>query len=324
MLDKVLVAATGQDGGVSLIDVGSRRVLDRLALPHASFLLAGAMDGTYYALHGDDRTGHLTRVMLRDGRLYAEEMVSTEGAQPCHAAFLPDGSLAVACYSGSCVSVFAVSDQGAVKAGPSVIELHGDGPDRSRQEAAHPHFVAADVGGHDALVIDLGSDAVWGIDREGDWRVRRFASVHPGAGPRHGIILADVLLITDELSARLSMVPLTGGREAHSVAATGILGDEPAYPGDLCAVGGRVAVAVRGRRSVSLIDVASRPQLIAETVIPGSWPQQLHAVADHVIVVDRDGGQLVDLDPIDGSWQTLVDGLGEPMWIVPVGAHANA
>lgn len=319
MLEDVLLATTGRDGSVSLVDVATSQVRDRVALPHASFIIEGRVKGTYYALHGDESSGSLTRLSVSDGRLLTHETVATVGVLPCHAAFTADGSLVVACYLDSRLAAFELADDGSIHGEPSVIELDGTGPDVERQERAHPHFVATGLGGHDALAVDLGSDVVWALNRQGEhWDVAPFASVHPGAGPRHAITVGDTMLVTGELSGNIATISLVEGAEKRVVAATGLDGDGPAYLGDVCLVAGRAAVAVRGRSSVSLFDLVepTSPRLVQETVLPGSWPQQLHPVGDRVVVVDRDGGRLIDLDPATGQWTTLMSDLGKPMWLV--------
>lgn len=321
MLKDALLATSGPDGGVSLIDVAARTLRDFIPLPNATFIIEGDRAGIYYVLHGDAQAGYVTRIALDGGVLRQYETVSTGGAEPCHAAWVRSCALVIACYTDSRLTIVDIASDGVLRVEPKIVELHGRSRDPDRQERAHPHFVAAGVGGHDALVVDLGSDIIWALDiAHEEPSITRFASVPPGTGPRHAIVAGDTMLLSGELSAEIATVSLTDGTAGEVVAATHLAGDAPAYPGDICLTAGRAALAVRGRSSVSLFDIASptRPELVHETVIDGSWVQQLLPVGNRILAVDRDGGRLVDLDPETGVWNAVFEGLSKPMWLVPL------
>lgn len=63
----------------------------------------------------------------------------------------------------------------------------GSGPNRQRQEGAHPHQVAYFSARDELLVPDLGSDVTRRLrrDNQGIWRIEGEVRYAPGSGPRH-------------------------------------------------------------------------------------------------------------------------------------------
>lgn len=319
---RLLVARYGDEGGLDLIDptlpTGSQ-VLASLPLANASFVIAGASGGVWHVLQGGDgEQGRIATVALAGDRLNLIGSASTGGAEPCHAAWIADRStLAVANYTSGSVTLFTAGPGGSL-GGARAIQTHGSGPDPERQEMSHPHFVAAGVGGHDAVVLDLGADTVWALDEvSGDVRVSAFAEREPGSGPRHLASQGGVMVITDELSGTVSTLDPASPTASTRAPATRLAGDGPAYPGDILPFGDGFAVAVRGRSSVSLVRFVDGDLVLGdEIVIEGSWPQQLIPLGGALGVVDRDGGRIVLMH---GSTVTpLVEGLALPMWAVVV------
>ncbi len=113
------------------------------------------------------------------------------GPESCQISVDPSGRCVLtADYDGPYVEVFPILGDSTV--GPrSCIRRHeGSGPNRSRQESAHPHSINTDPTGRFAIVADLGLDrlfiyrldAATGVLSPGDPPTVR---VGPGAGPRH-------------------------------------------------------------------------------------------------------------------------------------------
>lgn len=320
----LLVAHTGDEGGVSLLAAEDGRVLDWLDLPHAVFLLAAAAGDLVYALHGTAREGFVSVISVVAGRLALLDTVET-GAEPCHAALVGRRQLAVACYSAACVELIDFDEGGALTGVAQKVELHGTGPDFERQRSAHPHFVAEEENGA-VLVVDLGSDALWHIDRPASApRVSLLARSVAGAGPRHALDLDDVRVVTDELSGHLSTFAREDSRLRGRVPVSSLDTGAPSYPSDLALIAGTrlVVVGVRGRGAVAIarIDAEGIPELCAEVSIPGSWVQQVLSRPDGVLAVDRDGGRLLSLavDPAAVEavrWREVRSGLRAPMWVL--------
>src|SRR5439155_5681742 len=91
-------------------------------------------------------------------------------------------------YPGGTFATLPVAVDGRLGPATAVLRNMGSGPDRSRQDGPHAHFVGFD--GRFLLGADLGTDRVWTyrFDPATGTAVPHdpaFASVEPGSGPRH-------------------------------------------------------------------------------------------------------------------------------------------
>ncbi len=142
---------------------------------------------------GGRRTGGIVAfaVAPETGALRAINEQSSHGAGPCHLVVDKAGkNVLVADYEGGAVAVLPIDAHGALRPASSVMQHHGHGVNRERQEAAHAHSVNLDAANHFAFVCDLGVDKIF---------VYRFdpqagklspnqppaVKVADGAGPRH-------------------------------------------------------------------------------------------------------------------------------------------
>jgi len=90
----------------------------------------------------------------------------------------------------------------APTAKPVTFAFPGTGPDAGRQEASHPHQVAAHPSGKQLLVPDLGSDKVWVLDRDEEtkaWKVCGEVPTVAGDGPRHLVVKDETMYVMNEL-----------------------------------------------------------------------------------------------------------------------------
>ena len=69
---------------------------------------------------------------------------------------------------------------------PSSIQLNGTGPNKERQESAHPHQVIIHEEYQELLIPDLGSDIVRRFKKiKGSWKFVGHVGIELGGGPRH-------------------------------------------------------------------------------------------------------------------------------------------
>lgn len=115
---------------------------------------------------------------------------SSRGEGPCHLSVDPAGrNVLVANYGGGNIAVLPIDQEGRLGEATAFIQHDGSSVNRQRQEKAHAHWIDAAPGGF-VLVCDLGLDKVmiYQFDpAKGSLRPHEpaFASVQPGAGPRH-------------------------------------------------------------------------------------------------------------------------------------------
>ncbi|KAH9485787.1 putative 6-phosphogluconolactonase [Psilocybe cubensis] len=145
---------------------------------HPSIVWTGLeqYDGKILALTHDD-TGFLDKV--------AE--VTSGGRDPCCLLAL-ENEVLVANYSSGSVAVLPVSGKPLkFAASPSIVQLSGVGPNKSRQESSHPHQVILHEEYQEIFVPDLGSDCVCRLkkDKDGSWKLAGHVGIEAGGGPRH-------------------------------------------------------------------------------------------------------------------------------------------
>jgi 6-phosphogluconolactonase (cycloisomerase 2 family) len=128
---------------------------------------------------------------------------------PAHLAVDPTGRyVVVAIYGGGEFVALPIEPDGRLGAVNSVLKDSGTGPNKSRQDAPHPHSVVFDPNGRFVAAADLGIDKVQ-ILRLGNGVLERVsqAPVAPGAGPRHLAFSRDgkVLYVIDEINATITV-----------------------------------------------------------------------------------------------------------------------
>jgi 6-phosphogluconolactonase len=120
-------------------------------------------------------------------RLLNTQPIGDGGA--CHVATDRAGRcLFTAQYGSGSVAVFPLDTDGRIRPRSALVKHTGSGPDKSRQEAPHPHFVGTDPGNRFLFVPDLGTDQVVIYEMDlahGTLKPHGHGSCAPGSGPRH-------------------------------------------------------------------------------------------------------------------------------------------
>ncbi len=163
---------------------------------------AGQPGGAVSAYAIDAKTGGLTLLNQQP----------SGGADPCHLAVDRDGRyLFVANYSGGSISVFPIETDGRLRAATAFVQHVGSSLNPGRQKAPHAHGVYPDAKNRYLVVTDLGLDQllVYRFDKEKGTLTPNdppFASVKPGAGPRHFAFSADGRLgfVINEIDSTLT------------------------------------------------------------------------------------------------------------------------
>lgn len=137
--------------------------------------------GTISAFAIDDDSGTLS--------LLNQE--STVGKGPCHVCVAPSGKhVAAANYSSGSTVLLPILNDGRLGAASSFVQHEGSSVNPSRQEGPHAHSVNFDKAGRILIAADLGIDKLMLYRYDPDTGELApgepsFASLAPGAGPRH-------------------------------------------------------------------------------------------------------------------------------------------
>ena len=286
----------GQGDGVSILPAGGSRPqpLD-LTAPSPSWLVD---TGSGVIAVSEADPGLVTWV--GDGATPASAAVPTGSGWPCHAAVvshdLGAALLAVAHYGSGRLTLLAL-EGGRPGEVVSTIDLGGLplGPQRDRQDGSHPHQVVlddADPAGPVLLVPDLGADVVHRISMRDASLGQRLEPVDmpAGFGPRHLVVVDDILLVVGELSSKVWV-----GRRDGSPAGWGVITTRstllaPLRPGEssdpdvgnlpsaIRLAGNVVAIGNRGADRVTLFELdpaAGSLRPLAEVPSHGGWPRDL-------------------------------------------------
>jgi 6-phosphogluconolactonase len=283
------------------------------------------------------------------GPLAVLDVVGSGGADPCHLLLAPDArTLYVANYSSGTLGVLPLDADGRFTAevraarGPvQVLEHAGSGPDASRQEGPHAHFVAIAPGGQFVVVADLGTDELRRYARDAATGLLSAAGIAatlpPGTGPRHLAFAADgrTAYVVGELGVSVHVLAwdlvTASGRLVQSLPAgppgpidqaPGIDAGPRVLPSHVELDGDRLVVAVRTSDVLVAYAVAADGTLVADGAVslPGAWPRHFAVLDGTVVVAVQVGGALVALRPGAGTVPWAVTSalpLPAPACVVP-------
>lgn len=147
-----------------------------------------------------------------DGSLELINAQPSGGSGPCHVSLDASGScLMVANYSGGSIASFPVLPDGSLGAQASFFQFTGTGPNTSRQEKPHAHFIVTDPNNKLAYACDLGTDKIWIFQLDPAKAVLTannpaFGQAPAGGGPRHLVFhpKLPVLYVNNELTRTVS------------------------------------------------------------------------------------------------------------------------
>jgi 6-phosphogluconolactonase len=178
------------------------------------------------------RTGAVSSYSINPmtGKLTLLNQQPSRGTGPCHLVLDREGRhVLVANYGSGSVAVLPVTSDGHLGDASDVEQHTGRSVNPQRQEGPHAHCVTFDPAGRYLFVCDLGLDKVmiYRYDAEQGKLTSNepsFASLNPGAGPRHMVFRPDgrFAYVINELDSTITAFrydPSTGGlSELQSIA----------------------------------------------------------------------------------------------------------
>ncbi|SMF17832.1 6-phosphogluconolactonase [Alteromonadaceae bacterium Bs31] len=278
------------------------------------------------------REGKIHVFQFEKGKAKRVQSVPSMGASPCHLSLSPNGKyLAVANYMGGNIALYRLDNAGAIEGEAQVKQHEGSGPNKSRQEAAHAHWVGWDKSMQYLYVVDLGIDRLmaYPFDEKTGALGEGIVALQlaPGSGPRHMYFHPNKnsAYIVNELHNTLihaevgehgrlqtkNIVPLLPQDfSGHSQAAHIAMQGEYLY------------VSNRGHDSIvvfSLLDDGA-PQLVQWQSTQGHWPRHFSFSSDGgtlwvaneqddkivAFSVEEDGGLSAVSEPLQISKPTFV------------------
>lgn len=308
-----LVAGTyAREGGKGLYPLVHDRASRRwqiespvAGIDDASFAVRGDRAGLWYVLR-EQAAGSVTAFA---GGWRPGATRSTGGADPCHAALdQASGCLAIANYSSGSVA-FHRTDPVTGVPGEGVIFAHsGKGPDTSRQEGPHAHWVGFSPDRRWLHSVDLGTDSIIAYRFDAQQRTLVAAPspawrAPPGAGPRHLVWhprLPRAYVVCEMANMLIALDSRSDGSfiSTHqaSTLPTGFTGASQAAHIAIDRAGRYLYVSNRGHDSIAVfaLDRAGQPSLVQHSATGGHWPRIFLLLEDlrQVLVANERSGTI--------------------------------
>jgi len=149
-----------------------------------------------------------------DYSLKFENRLLIPGGYPCHLTRFYD-NLVVACYATGNLAHYQLDQTGALTELRSLVQHHGSGPNKDRQEGPHAHQVVVHPDGETLFICDLGIDTIKAYKLENQKLVsqeNRDCKVTTGGGPRHLVFSknGEMCYVMNELSGDVSILKSSG------------------------------------------------------------------------------------------------------------------
>ncbi len=268
----------------------------------ASFGIGGGPGGTTYLVReqAQGEIGAYSPGWVKRGT------VPTGGADPCHLALdRASACLVAANYSSGSIAFYRLDLRTGVPGAPTLFRHAGTGPDRSRQEAPHAHWVGFSPDRHWLHAVDLGADTIFAYRFDPEARTLQPSTVAwrapAGAGPRHMLRHPRLPLayVVCELANSVMMLDAKADgsfvtRHQTSTLPAGHTGASQAAHIAIDRVGRRLYVSNRGHDSIAVfaLDAAGTPTLMEHVATGGHWPRMfllLDAERQLVVGNERSG-----------------------------------
>ncbi|HXH17329.1 MAG TPA: lactonase family protein [Sphingomonas sp.] len=273
----------------------------------ASFGIAGGPGHAYYLVR-EKAAGEISAYSAEWAR---RGTAPTMGADPCYVAIdRASACLAVANYSSGSVAFHRLDPRTGVPGAPVLFRHRGTGPNHSRQEGPHAHWVGFSPDRRWLHSVDLGADTIYAY--RFDPRARTLAEpvaawrAPAGAGPRHLVHhpVRPVAYVVCELSNTLVMLNAKADgsfvtQRTLSTLPAGHRGASQAAHIAIDRAGRRLYVSNRGHDSIAVfaLDPAGVPSSLQHVASGGTWPRffLLMEAQRRVVVANEHSGTLAIL-----------------------------
>jgi 6-phosphogluconolactonase len=303
------------------LDLATGAVQDRglaVASSSPSFLAVHPNKKYLYAVNEASGGGASAFAIQPDGSLRELNRQSTLGGGPTHITLDREGKMAlVANYGGGSIVALPIEENGALGKPRGFFQHTGSGPNRQRQREPHAHSVYVDASNRRVLAADLGVDKIFlyrfdpakglvGPDEP------PFATVAPGAGPRHLALGANgVVYVVNEMGNTVSVLEPNGSalKEVQNVGTLpeGFTGQSSTAEIFLHPNGRFLYVSNRGHNSIASfrVDENGRLTALAHTPSGGKDPRYfgIHPQGKLLLVANQSTGNVLvfRLDPETGA-----------------------
>lgn len=279
-------------------------------IEHPGFL-ALSPDGKFlYSLGKQDKVDSVSAYAVEGTKLTLLNHEPIGDGGGAHIAVHPNGKfLLTAQYGGGSVASFPILANGKVGPRSQLVEHEGgSGVVPKRQEKPHPHWVGFSPCAKFAFVPDLGLDdiVIYRTSAEGKLAEHGRASTVPGGGPRHMRFSTNgkFIHLLDELSLSVTTFAFDAAKGT-----TRKIGTTPT-----------LSEAMKAKENFnSCSEILTHPN--------GRFLYTGNRGNDSVTVLSCDSEtgktEVVEVEPIRGSWPRNIQLTPDAKWLIAAGAHSN-
>jgi 6-phosphogluconolactonase len=277
-------------------ETGQFTLLNKYEIENAIYMALSKDGSRLYSVFNDkyagssSRNGGIVAFKTNGDKLEKMNAVHTNSTVPCHVSLSPDEkSLVYAEYSKGFAGVVDLNFDGSID-DSTLLQVHhvGDGPNKPRQDKAHPHCAIVTPDSKYFLITDLGIDYIKAYDF---WNHRKgikaipsasIKTVPAGAGPRHTIFHPNgkIMYVLFELTNLVSSYRYDGRSftliETKSLIPPGYKDFSKASAIKLSADGKQLFCSNRGYDSIAVFDldpVSGHMELLNIAKLEGSFPR---------------------------------------------------
>lgn len=281
-------------------------------IENASFAVKSEKLGMHY-ISSENDNGSIGVFKYSDNKLVKLSEVKLIGRSPCHLALNKDETLlAAANYMSGSVNLFAIKKDGSLKL-LNTYTNKGTGPNKSRQEAAHAHW----VGFHNNYLysVDLGTDEVlkFAINNKGLGKKQIAYKANPGNGPRHLAFHPSLsrAYLVNELSNSLTILEVKPDGNLQEIETIKSLPEEFKQHSQAAHIsinkeGTNLYFSNRGINDILVfaLDKKGDAKIIQRVSSGGDWPRffKLFEENKKILIANQNSGEIISYDiEIDGT-----------------------
>jgi 6-phosphogluconolactonase len=264
------------------------------------------------------------------GELEAINSEVLEGASPCHISVNGTNQNVVTAnyHKGTIESFSTRQESGQIQPDPFVVQHHGGGPNKERQEKPHAHFAGFTPDEKYVVAVDLGIDKIitYSVDNGSLTEVNSLA-VTAGSGPRHLVFHPNsrYAYVMTELSNEVIVLGYNADEGSFSMIQSVL-----AIPADftqnsqgsaihISADGKFIYAGNRGHDSIAVFSVSEESgelTFIEHTHTEGHWPRDfaLDPTQKYIVASNQESGTLAlfERDQLTGRLALLQRDIAVP------------
>lgn len=275
-------------------------------IENASFAVKSEKLGLHY-ISSENDNGTIGVYKYTNSKLVKLSEINLIGRSPCHLALNKDETmLAAANYMSGSVNLFAIKKDGSLKL-LNTYTNKGAGPNKSRQEAAHAHWVGFNNGY--LYSVDLGTDEVlkFTINNKGLEKKQIAYKANPGNGPRHLAFHPSLnrAYLVNELSNSLTILEVKSDGNLQEIETIKSLPEEFKQHSQAAHIainkqGTNLYFSNRGLNDILVFELnnTGNAKIIQRVSSGGDWPRffKLFEENKKILIANQNSGEIISYD----------------------------